>query len=60
MGNDFVNVELERDSRPVFLYGLSTGGMLTYHVTALNKKVKGIVGMTFLDQRNQQVADETA
>ncbi|WP_254215844.1 alpha/beta hydrolase [Burkholderia multivorans] len=34
--------------------------MLTYHVAALNGKVKGIVGMTFLDQRNQQVRDETA
>lgn len=59
-GNDFVNAELARDSRPIFLYGLSAGGMLTYHVAALNGKVKGIVGMTFLDQRNQQVADETA
>jgi alpha-beta hydrolase superfamily lysophospholipase len=58
--NDFINAELERDSRPIFLYGLSAGGMLTYHAAALNGKVKGIVGMTFLDQRNQQVADETA
>lgn len=41
-------------------YGLSAGGMLTYHVAALNKKVKGIVGMTFLDQRIQAVRDETA
>jgi alpha-beta hydrolase superfamily lysophospholipase len=58
--NDFINVELQRDPRPIFLYGLSAGGMLTYHAAALNRKVKGIVGMTFLDQRNQQVADETA
>jgi pimeloyl-ACP methyl ester carboxylesterase len=34
--------------------------MLTYHVAALNGKVDGIVGMTFLDQRLQQVRDETA
>jgi alpha-beta hydrolase superfamily lysophospholipase len=59
-GSDFVNTESERDSRPIFLYGLSAGGMLTYHVAAVNGNVKGIVGMTFLDQRNQQVADETA
>ena len=58
--HDFINAELERDARPIFLYGLSAGGMLTYHAAALNRKVKGIVGMTFLDQRNQQVADETA
>jgi pimeloyl-ACP methyl ester carboxylesterase len=49
-----------RDSRPIVLYGLSAGGMLTYHVAALNRKVKGIVGMTFLDQRDPQVARETA
>ncbi len=58
--NDFIDVELEQDSRPIFLYGLSAGGMLTYHAAALNRKVKGIVGMTFLDQRSKQVADETA
>jgi hypothetical protein len=42
------------------LYGLSAGGMETYHVAAKNRKVSGIVGMTFLDQRIQQVRDETA
>jgi alpha-beta hydrolase superfamily lysophospholipase len=59
-GHDFVNAELQRDPRPIFLYGLSAGGMLTYHVAAVNRKVKGIVGMTFLDQRNPQVVEETA
>jgi alpha-beta hydrolase superfamily lysophospholipase len=58
--SDFIDAELERDSRPIVLYGLSAGGMLTYHAAALNRKVRGIVGMTFLDQRVQQVADETA
>lgn len=60
IANDFINFELENDPRPIVLYGLSAGGMLTYHAAALNKKVKGIVGMTFLDQRIQQVRDETA
>ncbi|KAJ9227445.1 hypothetical protein DTO271D3_1452 [Paecilomyces variotii] len=60
IANDFINFELEKDDRPIVLYGLSAGGMLTYHVAALNKKVKGIVGMTFLDQRIQAVRDETA
>lgn len=59
LGNDFINHELNRDSRSIFLYGLSAGGMETYHVACKNKKVKGIIGMTFLDQRNQQVRDET-
>jgi pimeloyl-ACP methyl ester carboxylesterase len=58
-GSDFIDVELAKDGRPIVLYGLSAGGMLTYHVAALNKRVKGIVGMTFLDAHVQQVADET-
>ncbi len=58
--NDFIDAELARDPRPIVLYGLSAGGMLTYHAAALNRKVKGIIGMTFLDQRIQQVSDETA
>ncbi|MDU6506918.1 MAG: hypothetical protein E6528_07155 [Staphylococcus sp.] len=33
--------------------------METYHVACKNKKVKGIIGMTFLDQRDQKVRDET-
>jgi pimeloyl-ACP methyl ester carboxylesterase len=60
IANDFINFELQNDSRPIVLYGLSAGGMLTYHTAALNKKVKGIVGMTFLDQKIPQVGDETA
>lgn len=60
ISSDFIDHELENDPRPIVLYGLSAGGMLTYHAAALNKKVKGIVGMTFLDQRIQQVIDETA
>jgi pimeloyl-ACP methyl ester carboxylesterase len=58
--SDLIDAELMRDSRPIVLYGLSAGGMLTYHAAALNKKVKGIIGTTFLDQRSQQVSDETA
>ncbi|OQV10150.1 hypothetical protein CLAIMM_14188 [Cladophialophora immunda] len=60
IASDFIDFELEHDPRPIVLYGLSAGGMLTYHAAALNQKVRGIVGMTFLDQRVQQVADETA
>lgn len=59
-GSDLIDAELAKDDRPIVLYGLSAGGMETYHVAALNRKVKGIVGMTFLDQRLQQVGDETA
>jgi alpha-beta hydrolase superfamily lysophospholipase len=59
-GSDLINAELAKDPRSIVLYGLSAGGMLAFHIAALNKKVKGIVGMTFLDQGEQQVRDETA
>ena len=57
--SDLIDAELARDNRPIMLYGLSAGGMLTYHAAALNGKVKGIVGMTFLDGSEEQVRDET-
>ncbi|MEU5758431.1 alpha/beta fold hydrolase [Nocardia sp. NPDC047648] len=59
---DLVAAERAHDDRPVVLYGLSAGGMLTYHVAAEAPKgdVSGIAGMTFLDQRIRRVRDETA
>lgn len=60
IGSDLVDRELARDDRPIVLYGLSAGGMETFHVAAVNTRVNGIVGMTFLDQRQPQVARETA
>ena len=60
IGSDLIDAELARDGRPIVLYGLSAGGMLTYNVAAVNKKVKGIAGMTFLDNRDQLVRDSTS
>lgn len=60
IGSDLVEAERAKDDRPIVLYGLSAGGMETYHVAALNKHVAGIVGMTFLDQRDRRVRVETA
>jgi alpha-beta hydrolase superfamily lysophospholipase len=59
---DFLAYEQSRDDRPIVLYGLSAGGLLAYHVAAKAPKgtLRGIVGMTFLDQRIQQVRDETS
>ena len=58
IGSDLI--EKERDGRPIVLYGLSAGGMETFHVASLNGDVAGIVGMTFLDQSSAQVRRETA
>jgi alpha-beta hydrolase superfamily lysophospholipase len=55
IGSDYVDSERQRDNRPIYLYGLSAGGMETYHVAALNGHVAGIIGMTFLDQRDHRV-----
>ncbi|MQY24824.1 alpha/beta hydrolase [Nocardia aurantia] len=59
---DYLAHERTRDNRPIILYGLSAGGMLAYHVAAKAPAdtLRGIVGMTFLDQRIQRVRDETA
>ncbi|MEU1200353.1 alpha/beta fold hydrolase [Streptomyces sp. NPDC005813] len=59
---EYLAHERSRDDRPIVLYGLSAGGMLAYHVAAKAPRgtLRGIVGMTFLDQRDQRVRDETA
>ena len=60
IGSDLVDAELARDHRPIVLYGLSAGGMETYHVASVNGRVSGIVGMTFLDQQSAKVRRDTA
>ncbi|GAB20168.1 hypothetical protein GOEFS_106_00650 [Gordonia effusa NBRC 100432] len=59
IGSALVQRELARDDRPIILYGLSAGGAETFHVAARGG-VRGIVGMTFLDQRDKRVALDTA
>lgn len=51
----FIDHESKADDRPIILYGLSAGGMLTYHVAALEPRVRGIIGMCFLDLRDIRV-----
>lgn len=60
LGSDLIDAESAQDRRPIVLYGLSAGGMLSYHVAATNKRVKALVGMTFLDTTNTQVRDQVA
>jgi alpha-beta hydrolase superfamily lysophospholipase len=59
-GCALVEAEFARDSRPIYLYGLSAGGMLAYHVAARGRNVRGVIGMAFLDQREPRVRAETA
>lgn len=62
LATDVLAAEQARDPKPTFLFGLSAGGLLTYHVAARAPRgsVRGIIGTTFLDQRVQSVADTTA
>lgn len=60
IGSDLITRERMRDKRPIVLYGLSAGGMEAYHVAAMNRKVAGIVGMTFLDMQDPAVRLATA
>ena len=46
---EFIDRESKADDRPIVLYGLSAGGMLAYHVAAIEPRVRGIVGMCFLN-----------
>ena len=62
LATDYLAFERTRDNRPMVFYGLSAGGMMTYHVAARAPRgtLSGIVGMTFLDQRNKHVWLSTA
>lgn len=55
LGSDLIDVERAKDDRPIVLYGLSAGGMETFHVASINRNVAGIVGMCFLDTRSRKV-----
>lgn len=58
--NDLINFEHSRDPRPIFLFGLSAGGMLAYQVACLNQSVIGLMATCILDQRLQAVRDASA
>lgn len=57
---DLIKKEKAMDDRPLFVFGLSAGGMLAYHAAARNPKVKGVIATNLLDQSNQKVRDYSA
>lgn len=59
---DFLAHERARDDRPMVFFGLSAGGMVGYHAAAAapSGTLGGLVGMTFLEQRDRRVRDATS
>lgn len=60
IGAALVDAEKAKDDRPIVLYGLSAGGMETFHVASANDAVAGIVGMCFLDTSSAKVRRDTS
>jgi alpha-beta hydrolase superfamily lysophospholipase len=58
--NALIDEELRKDDRPIFLFGFSAGGMLSYQAACVNKKVSGLIVTNLLDQRIQEVRDCSA
>ncbi len=55
MLSDLVEHEVERDGRPVVVFGGSLGGMVAYHA-ACTAPVKGLVATAFVDMTDPEVA----
>jgi len=47
--------ERAKDDRPIFLFGLSAGGMLSYHVACISDHVRGLIATCILDLREREV-----
>lgn len=52
--------QFHRDNVPMFLFGLSAGGMLAYQVATKCSDISGIIATCILDQRNKHIRKMTA
>lgn len=52
--------EFQKDNLPVFLFGLSAGGMLAYQTACNCEGIKGIIATCILDQRDSYITRKTA
>jgi len=51
LGSALINAERQRDGLPVFVWGLSIGGLLAYMAVAENGKAAGCIATTLADTR---------
>lgn len=49
-----------KESKPLYLFGLSAGGMLAYQISCRLESVSGLIVTCLLDQRISKVTKETA
>ncbi len=54
--SDLIDKE-KNDFKKIYIFGLSIGGSLSYHVAAKNKKVDGLIMTTFLNLKEQEARD---
>lgn len=59
-GSKIVNHFSAGDDTPIFVFGLSAGGMLAYQIACKCKNIKGIMATCILDQRNRAITRATA
>lgn len=59
-GVELVNHFQRRDQLPLFLFGLSAGGMLAYQIAAECREIRGVIASCLLDQREPAVTKATA
>ncbi|MDU7337530.1 MAG: alpha/beta hydrolase [Clostridium sp.] len=52
--------QFHRDTVPIFLFGLSAGGMLAYQVATRCSDISGIIVTCILDQRDKHIRKTTA
>jgi alpha-beta hydrolase superfamily lysophospholipase len=52
---DLIDAELQRDSRPVVLFGVSLGGLLAYQAACRSRRVSGLIATTLADTREPEV-----
>ncbi len=57
---DLIAAELERDARPVVLFGVSLGGLLAYQAAARSRRVAGLIASTLADTRETAVRRDFA
>jgi alpha-beta hydrolase superfamily lysophospholipase len=54
---ELIDAELERDGRPVVLFGVSLGGLLAYQAACRSRRVVGLVATTLADTREAEVRE---